>query len=127
VNAWWAAVEGLGAVHERLRDVKVLNRPALDVIRSEDGEATLFYLDPPYLPETRAAREVYDLEMSEADHRELLALLRSVKGKVILSGYPSRLYDEALASWTRHAFDLPNNAAGGATKGRETEVIWYNF
>ena len=36
VNAWWSAVEGLGAAHERLRSVRVLCRDALDVIRSED-------------------------------------------------------------------------------------------
>jgi DNA adenine methylase len=127
VNGWWTAVEGLGAVHRRLQYVRVLCRPALEVIRSEDTPATLFYLDPPYLHETRTARDVYDLEMSEADHRERLDVLRQVKGKVLLSGYPSRLYDEALAGWTRHTFDLPNNAAGGARKDRETEVVWCNF
>jgi hypothetical protein len=32
-----------------------------------------------------------------------------------------------LAGWTRHTFDLPNNAASGTTKVRETEVLWCNF
>jgi DNA adenine methylase len=128
VNGWWTAVNGLGAVHRRLQDVRVLCRPALDVIRSEDTPATFFYLDPPYLHETRTAKKVYgDFEMTGADHRELLDVLRTCRGKVILSGYPSRLYDEALADWTRHTFDLPNNAAGGKAKGRETEVLWCNF
>ena len=31
----------------------------------------------------------------------------------MLSGYPSELYDSMLKGWTRHAFELPNNAAGG--------------
>jgi DNA adenine methylase len=97
------------------------------VIRSQDGPGTLFYCDPPYLPRTRAASDAYAHEMTEGDHRELLALLRSVRGKVMLSGYPSELYDRALAGWPRHTFDLPNNAAGGPTKGRETEVVWCNF
>jgi DNA adenine methylase len=128
VNAWWNAVDGLEAVHRRLQNVLVLNRPALDVIRSEDTPATLFYLDPPYLQETRAAKDAYGrYEMTEADHRALLRVLLGVKGKVMLSGYPSPLYDSVLAGWTRHTFDLPNNAAGGATKGRETEVLWCNF
>jgi DNA adenine methylase len=128
VNGWWTAVEGLEAVHDRLRDVTVLNRPALEVIRSEDTSATAFYCDPPYLHQTRTATKVYGaFEMTEADHRELLGVLRRCQGKVLLSGYPSRLYDEALAGWSRHTFDVPNNAAGGKTKGRESEVVWTNF
>jgi DNA adenine methylase len=65
--------------------------------------------------------------MTEADHQSLLGVLQRCEGKVILSGYPSRLYDEALAGWTRHTFDLPNNAAGGKHKDREIEVLWCNF
>jgi DNA adenine methylase len=128
VNAWWNAVEGLAAVHRRLRDVLILNRPALEVIRGHDGPQALFYCDPPYPHDTRAAPDAYgDLEMTEADHRALLEVLRRCRGKVMLSGYPSALYDAALAGWSRHAFDLPNHAAGGRAKGRETEVVWCNF
>jgi DNA adenine methylase len=127
VSAWLTAIEGLPAVHARLRRVLILNKPALEVIRQQDGPRTLFYLDPPYVPGTRAAREVYSFEMTDRDHRELLALLKTVQGKVMLSGYSCPLYDTALADWTRHTFDLPNNAAGGAQKDRETEVLWCNF
>ena len=127
VNAWWGAVDGLGAVHGRLQDVRLLCRPALDVIREEDTPATLFYLDPPYLHETRAATKAYAHEMSEAKHRQLLDALLACRGKLMLSGYPSALYDGALAGWARHPFDLPNNAAGGRQKAREMEVVWCNF
>jgi DNA adenine methylase len=128
VNAWWSAVDGLDAVHERLRNVRVLCRPALDVIAQEDTPATLCYLDPPYVPSTRVAKKVYGpYEMSEADHLQLLDLLQTLKGKVMISGYPSQLYDDVLAGRTRHVVDLPNNAAGGTTKGRETEVLWCNY
>jgi DNA adenine methylase len=126
-NAWRGAVDGLPAVAERLRDVVVLNRPALEVIRQQDGPETLFYLDPPYLHETRTAREVYEHEMQEGDHRELLGVLRQCKGKVMLSGYPSQLYDATLAGWEFHTFDLPNNAASGTSKGRELEILWTNY
>jgi DNA adenine methylase len=128
VSEWLGAVEGLPAVHARLRRVVIENLPALDLIRREDTPGTLFYCDPPYLHETRAARHAYGaLEMTEADHRELLGAVLVCKGKVMLSGYPSELHDCALAGWTRHAFDLPNNAASGREKGRETEVVWCNF
>jgi DNA adenine methylase len=126
-SAWQSAVQGLPAVHARLWRVAILDRPAVEVIRQQDGPGTLFYCDPPYLPGTRAAPEVYGHEMSEADHRELLDMLRQCRAKVMLSGYPSALYDAALASWTRHTFEVPNNAAGGKAKDRETEVLWCNF
>ena len=127
-SEWLGAVEGLPAVHARLRRVVIENLPALDLIRREDTPGTLFYCDPPYLPQTRTARRAYgEFEMTESDHRELLDVLVGCRGKVMLSGYPSRLYDAALAGWTRHTFDLPNNAAGGREKGRETEVVWCNF
>jgi DNA adenine methylase len=81
--------------------VVILDRPALHVIRSEVGSGTLFYLDPPYLHSTRAATDAYLHEMTEADHRELLDRLLLCRGKVILSGYPSDLYDRTLAGWRR--------------------------
>ena len=128
VNGWWNAVDGLDAVHERLRDAKVRCRPAVAVIRSEDTPATLFYCDPPYLHETRTAKKAYGpFEMSEADHRELLDALLRCRGKVILSGYASALYDGTLSGWSRQTRDLPNNAAGGKMKQRKTEVLWCNF
>jgi len=126
-SAWITAVDGLPAVHARLRRVVVLDRPAIDVLRSEESEDSLFYLDPPYLKETRSVPEVYGFEMSRVDHCELLDVIRSVRGKIMLSGYPSDLYDAALVDWNRHTFDLPNNAAAGRSKARETEVLWCNF
>ncbi len=126
-SAWLSAVDGLAAVHARLRRVVILDRDALDVIRQQDGPETLFYLDPPYLPRTRTAPDVYAHEMTADDHRQLLDAVKRVQGKVMLSGYPSPLYDETLTGWARHNFDLPNNSAGGRSKRRMTECVWSNF
>jgi DNA adenine methylase len=126
-SAWLSAIEGLPAVHERLMRVAVLCRPALEVIRQHDGPGTLFYCDPPYPVETRTAPKVYRHEMTLADHQELLALLRQVKGKAMVSTYPSSLYEQALTGWTRHTKMIDNHASGAKTKVRETEVLWCNF
>jgi DNA adenine methylase len=127
VSEWLSAVDGLPEVHARLRRVLIENMPAVDLIRREDAPFTLFYCDPPYLHETRKATEAYAFEMTEANHQELLDVLRQCKGKVMLSGYPSKLYDDALTGWNRHPFDLANHAANGKEKRRETEVVWCNF
>jgi DNA adenine methylase len=126
-SAWLRAIDGLPAVHQRLRRVVILNRPALEVIQTQDGPDTLFYLDPPYLPETKTAGVFGPLEMTAEQHAELLDAVTKVQGKAMLSGYPSRLYDGRLAGWSRHEFRLPNQAAAGALKRSMTEVLWCNF
>lgn len=128
-SAWLNAVEGLPAVHARLKRVVILNRDALDVIRQQDGPQTLYYLDPPYLHETRATTGEYAHEMTEAQHRALLELLAGIQGKFLLSGYASPLYDSFATAhgWKRHDFELPNNAASGESKRRMVETIWCNY
>jgi DNA adenine methylase len=128
VSAWLSAIEGLPDVHKRLRRVVIENMPAVDLIRRHDAPTTLFYCDPPYPHETRTVRTAYGkYEMSTDDHRELLAVLQQCKGKVMLSGYPSKLYDDHLAGWAKHIFQIPNQASGKKVKDVETEVVWTNF
>jgi DNA adenine methylase len=126
-SAWLSAIDGLPEVHARLKRVLILNRPAVEVIAAHDTAGTLYYCDPPYLPSTRASPDVYSHEMTADQHAELLEVLKKVKGKVILSGYPSELYDDMLRGWHRREFDLANHAAGGKAKTRQTEVVWMNY
>ena len=93
----------------------------------QDGVNTLFYCDPPYYPTTRVSSKVYAHEMSIEEHKQLLCCIVRCKGKVMISGYSCRVYEEMLDSWNRHEFDLPNNAAGGEEKRRMQEVVWCNF
>ena len=129
-SAWITAVEGLPAVHERLRRVAILNRPAIEVIDQQDGANTLFYLDPPYVHETRSTTIEYgEQEMSLEEHKELLQRLSRCAGKFMLSMYRHKLYDDFATShgWNRVDFDLPNNAASGDSKRRMNECVWMNF
>jgi DNA adenine methylase len=126
-SAWWSAVEGLPQVHERLKRVVILNKPALEVIEQQDGPTTLFYLDPPYWGDERTSKDVYKFEMDEHDHTMMLKTAMLCHGKVVISGYRSQLYDNSLAKWRRVEFDVPNNAAGGETKARKIECVWMNY
>jgi DNA adenine methylase len=128
-SEWLGAVEGLPAVHARLIPVVLENIPAVNLIPREDTPDTLYYCDPPYLHETRSTKDSYAHEMTEDDHKELLHVLAGIKGKFLLSGYYSTLYDDAASrhGWKCHEFDLPNHAAGGKTKRRMTECVWCNF
>ena len=127
VNAWLGAVEGLPAVHARLQSVLILNDDALSVIRKEDSPKTLFYLDPPYFHATRASTDVYEFEMTNDDHRQLLETILNVEGKVMLSGYHSNLYDKMLRNWNLKEFIKANNSSGAKEKRMMTECVWMNF
>lgn len=125
---WANYPDALPAIVDRLRGVIVEQRPAIDVMRQHDGGATLHYVDPPYLPETRSPANKYDLkhrmyrhELTVDDHVELLAFLRTLEGMVILSGYPSPLYDDALPDWQR----VTTKALADGARER-TEVLWIN-
>jgi DNA adenine methylase len=120
-------VDGLPAVHARLRRVVILNQPALEIIKQQDGPNTLFYLDPPYLHETRVSTNAYQYEMTFNDHIHLLNAIRDCAGKVMLSGYRSTQYDDILNDWRRVDFKIDNKAAGGKTKRTMIESVWMNY
>ncbi len=129
VSAWLSAVDGLPEVHARLSRVVILNRDALEVIRTQDGPETCFYLDPPYLHETRVTTKDYKHEMDPHEHVILLQELSRIKGKFLLSGYRSGIYDHHAEKngWTRHDFPIVNNASGKSEKEVKTECIWTNY
>jgi DNA adenine methylase len=130
VSGYLSAIdEELPRIIDRLRRVQITARPALEAIRSWDGADTLVYCDPPYVPETRheGSRAVYNVEMAATDHRELAAVLRACRAKVVLSGYPSPLYEELYAGWRTVKFDIANHAAGGRKKARKRETLWLNW
>lgn len=128
-SAWAGCVDGLPAVHARLRRVVITCKPAVEVIRQQDGPRTLFYIDPPYSHDTRATTGEYAHEMDQAAHAELLDTLAGISGRFILSGYSNPMYDRAAAQygWLCRTFDLANHAAGGATKRRMQECCWTNY
>lgn len=81
----------------------------------------LIYSDPPYLTHTRTSGRRYRFDYEERDHIELLELLRGLPCNVILSGYPSGLYDEVLGDWRHLELQVMNHA------GVRTEKLWFNF
>lgn len=123
-HEWAAYPASIPAFVERLQGVAIENTDALKVIRRLDSPDTLIYADPPYVTATRGrsyAKHGYRHEMTDADHEELAQALHAVRGMVVISGYPSALYDRLYAGWQRHECDAM------ADRGKEvTEVIWLN-
>jgi DNA adenine methylase len=123
MQVWSRLPDAIASFGARLRGVLIENRDACQVIADHDTPHTLFYVDPPYLPNTRwRAGHAYRCEMSDAEHSALLELLTGVQGMVMLSGYASPLYDTRLAHWTRVARRA--HGAGQAGSVPRTEVLW---
>ena len=119
---WRNLPDALEATIKRLRDVMIECRPALAVIEEYDGPGALFYVDPPYLAETRHERyatAAYRHEMTADDHAELARALSQLKGVAVVSGYSSPLYDDLYGGWRR--VERGARADGG---GERTEVLW---
>ena len=125
---WTRFPESLTRVCTRLSGVMIENRPALNIIEQHDAEDTLFYVDPPYVMDTRNVGakhgRYYACEMTDDEHLQLLDKLCAVKGMVVLSGYGSALYLGALQGWSMASTEARISAARGA--GIRTECLWLN-
>jgi len=81
----------------------------------------LIYSDPPYLSHTRTSGRRYRFDYEEQDHIELLELLKTLPCDIIVSGYPSSLYEERLSGWRSLELQVMNQG------GVRTEKLWFNF
>lgn len=81
----------------------------------------LIYCDPPYLLETRTSNKRYNYEYSKEQHINLINLLKNLNAKVILSGYPSKLYTQLLSDWNTKEFQVMTRG------GVRTEKLWFNY
>ncbi|HCZ8844394.1 phage DNA methylase [Enterobacter hormaechei] len=117
--------EGYG----QIPNLQLVNRDAVDVLEKfflyppSAGNRVLLYVDPPYLHETRTSNARYRCEYQVADHVRLLTCLKSLPPeiRIILSGYPSQLYEELLPGWRSKEFQAMTRG------GVRTEKIWMNY
>lgn len=123
VRQWGGLPETIIKAAERLLDVQIENRPALDLIRRFNYPNVLIYADPPYVLSTRyGAKKQYRHEMTDDDHMELLEALKAHTGPVIISGYDNPIYNDALRDWYK-----TEKAARTQTTAPRVETIWMNF
>jgi len=102
----------------------VIHGDGISFLRGYDWRGDeLVYCDPPYLMETRSCqRPLYRHEMTTDDHQRLLTVIRSIPAMVMISGYYSGLYAEALADWRTARFTTTTRGGNIAE-----EWVWMNF
>jgi len=126
-HLWGEYPEEIMHFCDRFKNVVIENKPAADVIANHNRADTLFYVDPPYLHSTRnmgGNRGYYRHEMTDADHEELLVLLKSVDGSVIVSGYDNELYNDLLAGWAKYS--KKSRISAGRGTAIRMENVWLN-
>jgi DNA adenine methylase len=118
----------LGETIDRLRGVVIEQRDAVDVMHHHDAPTTVHYVDPPYVHSTRSTkvrhtdtRKSYKFELNDQEHEALAARLGALRGMVVLSGYPSPLYDRLYGEW--HRIDRVAHADGARPR---IESLWLN-
>lgn len=79
-------------------------------------------MDPPYVQSTRGNRVRYAHEYDQEDHERLLIFLKTLKGKVVLSGYDSELYAAYLDGWRKEC-KVSHDTQGG----KKIECLWLNY
>ena len=119
--------DNLAAVASRFAGVLVENRDAIQCMLDHDTENTLHFVDPPYVHDTRvnvAKNSAYRHEMTNSEHLALLEEIKALQGMVIICGYVSDLYNDALSSWRRVTRTTSANGQAGSVP--RTECLWIN-
>lgn len=116
-------IQNLFAVAKRMRQTQIESRPMLDLLTELDGPETLFYIDPPYVSETRShGTGMYGVEWVDEDHRTFVDAVMRLQGYCVISGYSCPMYETLERNkWERIDKHAVNNS--GNTR---TESLWIN-
>ena len=109
----------------RMQDVQVECADALYIIQSRDTEDAFFYIDPPYFNSHMGHYDGY----TESDFKELLKTLSNIKGKFLLSSYPSTLLKDAIKEnkWHSISKELRVTVNKGGKGKKKVEVLTANY
>lgn len=114
---------------DRLQNTSIFNDDALKVLRKSDSEDTFHYIDPPYYNSNMGHYGGYALE----DFENLLRTCSELKGKFVLSSYPSDILTEYVKknNWKSVSIDMFKSAGKStgleADSSRKVEVLTMNF
>jgi DNA adenine methylase len=126
--------------HDRISRVQIDNIDGIECIIYWDTIDTVFYVDPPYIPETRRHRSLYRNEPDLSYHEHLVEALLQVKGKVLLSCYDHPVYKPLTdAGWHKITKDTACHMIGKIRNSKfqgignvranapRTETLYMNF
>lgn len=132
VSQWLGKIEkNIPDAIERFKIVQIENLDFRDVIKKYDSKDTLFYLDPPYVHNTRKMTYQYQHEMTDKDHNNLVDILLKINGKAILSGYDNEIYNKLSQNgWQKiilGKYDKRSMKAINTSRDKGEEFVWINY
>lgn len=110
----------------RLQDAQIECADALYIIQSRDSADSFFYCDPPYYNSDCGHYDGYTIE----DFERLLQTLSAIKGKFLLSSYPSPILQKYAKEHKWHMWSLETGVSINAKSGylkRKVEVLTANY
>lgn len=109
---------------QRLNTVQIECNNAVTVIKSRDTKESFFYCDPPYYNSDCGHYKGYTLE----NYTELLEALSGIKGKFLLSCYPSEVMKEYAANHGWYIREFVSKVAVSHLSNKiKTEVLVANY
>jgi DNA adenine methylase len=111
-------------VHHRIKNTIIENTNWQDILTKYDDTRSVFYIDPPYY---QGDKGYYLYTMCKEEHAQLLNKIFTLKGHVVLSGYPNDLYDNGTWLWTKSITCLHTTKASSIIKTankQRIEVLW---
>jgi DNA adenine methylase len=117
---WMNKIDGLWEVTERLRGVQIHNKDFRELLPLVKGAYP--YCDPPY-PQSSRKRNMYQREMTVADHEDLAEALFKHPGYWSVSSNDNDLYKRLYAGYHRHVLEFQRNRRGNKT----IEVLYTNY
>ncbi len=121
------------SIVKRLETAQIECVDACKVITARNTEDAFHYVDPPYVVDDHnSVNQGHYSGYSQTDYKRLLDTLVSVKGKFLLSSYPSPLLDAYIKKhgWHTKSFEKPLSAAkgvSGAKRKRKMELLTANY
>lgn len=119
VSDYLSSIDALPELHYRLSSVIIENMDIMDLLQKYNTPSTFYYLDPPYVHSTRKSTARYEVEMSDAQHEQMIDVIVHHNAKFVISGYDNSIYNKLLDfGFQKKDFQSPHSDS--------IETIWWN-
>jgi DNA adenine methylase len=126
VSKYNSKKDRLNLIAGRFKAVQIENRDFKKIFDKFDSDVSFFYVDPPYPTDTRRTKKLYDYELDDDRHSELLEIITSLEGSVLISTYQNEMYDSKLADWKK-VTNPEKRIRSSSTKRKAAEIVYRNY